>query len=69
MTALTFTNDELRELTGYVRQAEQLRALHEQGFWRARRLITGRVILERSHYEAVCRGLDDDPQTPGLLPA
>ena len=42
---------------GYVRHSEQLRELLKMGFWRARRSrVTGAVILERAHYEAVCRG-------------
>jgi hypothetical protein len=42
---------------GYKRPADQLRALREQGFYRARiGKITGQVILERPHYDAVCAG-------------
>lgn len=54
---LTLSPDELYKLTGCVQQAAQLRELHRQGFWRARRLPTsGDVVLERAHYEAVCSG-------------
>lgn len=53
------TDEELHALTGYAQRSKQLRVLHERGFWRAWRTpITGRVILEREHYEAVCRGAD-----------
>lgn len=59
----TLTADEVKELTGgYVMPAKQLAELHRQGFWRARRsALTGAVILERAHYEAVCRGQDAEP--------
>lgn len=54
---LTLTADELRELTGYSQPAAQLRWLMARGFYRAARSnTTGRVILERAHYEAVCAG-------------
>ncbi len=54
---LTVPPDELVEITGCVQAAAQLRELHRQGFWRARRLaMSGKVVLERAHYEAVCAG-------------
>lgn len=55
---LLFSFDEVVKLTGgYVAPAAQLRELHRQGFFRARRSnVTGAVILERSHYDAVTRG-------------
>ncbi len=53
---LTLTEDELYQLTGYRRQAEQLAELHRRGFYRARRARTGAIILERAHYDAVCGG-------------
>lgn len=59
MSDLTLSDAELLEVTGYRQPAAQLRALHERGFWLARRApITGRVILDRAHYEAVCHGAD-----------
>lgn len=62
VAALTLTPDELQALTGYKQPAAQLAELHRQGYWRARRApITGRVILERAHYEAVARGTDQQP--------
>lgn len=53
---ITLTPDELEALTGRKRPAEQLQVLLEAGYWRARRAATGRVILERAHYLAVCTG-------------
>lgn len=47
---------ELVELTGYKMAARQLVELHRAGFHRARIGMAGRVILERSHYQAVCSG-------------
>ncbi len=42
---------------GYKRPGDQLRELHRQGFHRARiGRVTGQVILERPHYDAVCAG-------------
>jgi hypothetical protein len=52
--SVTLTRYEVREITGYKRGAEQLAELHRQGYWRARRSpMTGAVIVERAHYDAV----------------
>ena len=60
--SLTLTPEDLLTLTGSKQPAAQLAELHRQGYWRARRApITGRVILERAHYEAVARGIDQQP--------
>lgn len=56
MPDLILTPDELVALTGYRRPSDQLRELQRRGFGRARIGATGSVILERAHYEAVCRG-------------
>lgn len=62
--SLLLSPEELAEVTGYRQPAAQLRALHERGFWLARRSpITGRVILDRAHYEAVCQGADRPADT------
>ncbi len=54
---LVLTDDEIRRITGYQRGADQLRELHRQGFYRARRArATGDIIVERDHYLAVCSG-------------
>jgi len=78
---LLLSTDEVQALAGgYTRPGHQLAELHRQGFWRARRsAMTGQVVLERAHYEAVCAGADLQPTTgrggsrPGpearLLPA
>jgi hypothetical protein len=53
--SLTLSDTELVEITGgYTRQADQLRVLRERGFYRAA-IVRGRVLLERSHYDAVTR--------------
>jgi hypothetical protein len=58
---------EIQRLTGYKRPSDQLRELHRQGFYRARRAkVTGEVILERPHYDAVAAGLQ--PRTSGRQP-
>lgn len=59
MADLLLTTEEVHALTGYKRPAQQLAELHRLGYWRARRApITGRIVLERAHYEAVCAGAD-----------
>jgi hypothetical protein len=64
--SLTLCGDELRDLTGgYVRPADQLRVLHQRGFFRAA-ILRGQVVLERSHYDAVTRAHLGD--TPGKRP-
>ncbi|MBI5255381.1 MAG: hypothetical protein HY855_02700 [Burkholderiales bacterium] len=55
--SIRLTEAELVEITDYHQPARQLEELHRLGFWRARRsLASGRIILERAHYEAVCAG-------------
>lgn len=54
--SLTLSPDEIAELTGGLQFPRcQVKRLHERGFVRAR-LERGRVVLERAHYDAVCRG-------------
>ncbi len=57
-TGLNLAPDEIREASGgYKRAADQLRELHARGFTRAYvAKVTGKVVLERAHYEAVTRG-------------
>jgi hypothetical protein len=63
------TPDELQELTGYKRQAEQLAELLRQGFYRARRSPSdGAVILERPHFDAVCAGAGKPANEPRVRP-
>lgn len=57
--SLNLEEDEIVQAAGgYVRPADQLRALHARGFVRAWRRGNGKgpVILERAHYDAVVRG-------------
>ncbi|MBK1615399.1 hypothetical protein CKO44_18220 [Rubrivivax gelatinosus] len=56
--ALVLSPEEVRELSGgYLRAADQLRALRQRGFHRAyRSQRTGRVVVERAHYDAVAAG-------------
>jgi hypothetical protein len=64
---LTLADDELQELTGYAQPARILAELHRQGFFRARRSpTTGRILLERAHYDAVCQGRDQAAKAPQL---
>lgn len=68
---LTLSREELREVTGGLTQpAAQLRDLHRQGFYRARRShVTGQVVLERGHYDAVIAGrAANEPPQPRLRP-
>lgn len=60
--SIVLTTDELLQLTGYRRPSEQLKELHRQGFYRARIGPQG-VVLERAHFDAVCRGINE-PQRP-----
>lgn len=61
--------EELREITGYKRSAEQHAELLRQGFYRARRSrLDGHVILERPHYDAVCAGASAPANEPRLRP-
>jgi hypothetical protein len=66
---LVLLEAELRELTGYKLPLKQLKALHLAGFSRARIGASGKVILERDHYLAVCAGLQASPTPrPRLRP-
>lgn len=61
----TLSAEQIQRITGYKRPCDQLRELHLQGFYRARRAkVTGEVILERPHYDAVAGGHQPDTQ-PG----
>jgi hypothetical protein len=53
----TLPTEAIERLTGYKRPADQLKELHRLGFYRARRAkVTGEIVLERPHYDAVCAG-------------
>lgn len=64
---IVMTVDELIALTGYRDPGKQVAELHRQGYFRARRSRLGGVILERAHYDAVCRGQAGAPR-PQLKP-
>lgn len=53
---ITLTSQELAEVTGYEQSTKQLNVLHKRGFHRAFINRLGFVTLERTHYEAVCKG-------------
>lgn len=66
---LTLSRAELIELTdGLTQPAAQLRELRRQGFFRARLgKVTGQVVLERGHYDAVVAGrAANEPPGPKL---
>jgi len=68
MPDLILTPDELQALTGRRRTAAQLEVLRQRGFWRAHINAGGRLVLERAHYEAVCRGGDVERKRPVITP-
>ena len=53
-SAILLTPEEIAAVTGYKKPALQVQELRAQGFFRARRNVLNRVVLERAHYEAVC---------------
>jgi hypothetical protein len=55
-TPLILNSSEIQSLTGFAAPGKQLSALHAAGYARARRGRYGEIILERMHYDAVCRG-------------
>jgi hypothetical protein len=61
MAEITLSKAELVALTSYELPCKQLARLHADGFHRARIGRDG-VILERAHYEAVCRGESEKPR-------
>ncbi|MBL8355605.1 MAG: DUF4224 domain-containing protein [Delftia acidovorans] len=62
--SLTLTREEIEELTGYQWPSKQLSILRQQGFFRARIGRAGNVLLERTHYTAVCAGSAGKPERP-----
>ena len=60
---ITLSPAEMVAITGYELPCKQLGVLHKRGFHRA--YIPkggGGVVLERAHYEAVCRGESEKPR-------
>ena len=72
-SSLNLTPEEVQEASGgYQRPADQLKHLHARGFTRAFKSgLTGRVVLERGHYDAVVRAnqLDHTPALQDQVPA
>jgi len=66
MSNVVLSRDELKALTGYEQPSRQLTELHRRGFVRA---YIGRhgLVLERAHYEAVCRG-ETERKRPTVRP-
>lgn len=50
------TSQEIEAMTGFKIATRQLAVLRERGFHRAFVNRAGLVVLERAHYDAVCRG-------------
>lgn len=67
MDSPTLSPVELADLTRYQQPRKQLSVLHLRGFHRAYIDHTGQVVLERAHYEAVCRG-EVQPARPRVKP-
>jgi len=59
---IALTEAELTRITGYELPCKQLAVLHNRGFHRAYIAKKGGVVLERAHYEAVCRGQSEKPR-------
>lgn len=70
MTAATvLTAEEIEAITGYKQPHRQEAELRRQGFYRARRSAgDGHVILERVHYDAICRGGGQAANEPSIRP-
>lgn len=64
--SITLSAEEIAALTGYKRAADQLKVLHNRGFYRAA-ILGGRLVLERAHYESVCAGRVE-PGRPKVKP-
>ena len=58
---------EIIGLTDYEQPAKQISVLHSRGFARAWIGRHGRVILERTHYDAVCRNEYAQPKLKPLV--
>lgn len=55
----------LFRITGYKQPARQLKAMKDQGFFRARLDRFNQVVVESTHYEAVCAGQTRAPAKGG----
>lgn len=61
-SGIKLSEAELFAITGYELPCKQLNVLHGRGFHRAYIARKGGVVLERAHYEAVCRGESEKPR-------
>lgn len=68
-TDLLIAEAAIEAMTGYAAASKQLQVLHNRGFHRAFINRAGRVVLERSHYEAVTRGGAQSPTHGGTKAA
>lgn len=59
MTTLFISDDEIRELTGYRRNADQRRWLTAHG-WRFEVSAIGKPIVSRQHAESMLSGKKDE---------
>jgi hypothetical protein len=66
MSSVVLSDDEVIAASGgYTRAADQLKVLHGRGFHRAYvSPKTGKVVLERPHYDAVASGTAAANQAP-----
>ena len=66
MTDFAILNpNEIEAMTGFKIATRQLAVLRDRGFHRAFVNRAGTVVLERAHYDAVCRGqMGQQAQTP-----
>jgi hypothetical protein len=57
IATLTLSEEEVFDLIGYEQPATQVKRMRELGFWLTwRHLKSGRCIVPRAHYLAVCAG-------------
>ena len=56
MSDTFMTSEEIETLTGFKSSNRQVEMLRTLGFTRAHKTRTGRVVLERAHFEAVSAG-------------
>jgi hypothetical protein len=66
-SSLLLSKDEVAEITGYQHASKQLSELHKRGFYRAMIGRSGRVVIERAHYESVCKGIAEKAR-PRIIP-
>lgn len=58
--------EQIATMTGYKQPSRQVAELRRQGFVRARLNREGVAVLERAHYDAVCRGDSKGSDAPQL---